>query len=143
MNKKFNRIIIAVDGSDTSKKAAKKGIYIAKNLNLEVLAIYVLDESVFQNVIPSNRAFEHWKSMLAEEGHKILNKIGEIGEENNVKINTLMLSGQPDDEIIKNIKKDDLVVMGDKGKNPLDRIFLGSNTEKVMHHTNSSILIVK
>ncbi len=139
----FKRVIIAVDGSKKSIKAAKKGIYIAKNLDLDVLAIYVLDKSVFETVIPSNKSFEHWRSMLADEGHKVLNKIDEMGKERNIKVNTEMLSGRPVEELLKHIKKNDLVVMGDKGRNPLDRLFLGSITEKITHHSNSSILIVK
>lgn len=143
MKKEYNRIILAIDGSKRSMKAAEKGIFIAKNLDLDVLAIYVLDKNIFEQVIPSNRAFEHWRSMLADEGHKSLNKIAEMGEEKDVKINTLLLEGKPDVELLKNIKEEDLVVMGSKGKSAMDRILLGSITEKVMHHSNSSIMIVK
>lgn len=141
--KNFDRIILAVDGSDKSKKAAEKAVFFAKNLDLDVLALYVLDKSIYDNVIPSNKSFEHWKSMLADEGHEVLNKIKGIGEKHKVKIDTLMLSGQPEIEILKNITKNDLLIMGNKGRNALDRILLGSTTEKVMHHSDSTVMVVK
>ena len=143
MNKDYDKIVLPVDGSEKSYKAAEKAMFLAKNLNLDVLAIYVLDKGIYETVVPANKSFEHWKSILAEEGHEVLNKIVKIGKSNNINIKTLMLRGKPDTELLKNIKENDLVIMGSKGKNSLDRIFLGSTTEKVMHHSDTTVMVVK
>jgi nucleotide-binding universal stress UspA family protein len=42
MSKAFSKIIVPVDGSDFSKKAAKKAISLAKENGIDVLAILVV-----------------------------------------------------------------------------------------------------
>ncbi len=143
MNKDFNKIVLAVDGSEKSNKATDKAFFLAKNLSLDILAIYVLDKAIYETVIPANKSFEHWRSILAQEGHEVLNKIEKRGEINDLKIKTMILTGNPETELLKNIKENDLVIMGNKGKNAIDRIFLGSTTEKIMHHSDSTVMVVK
>lgn len=139
----YNKVVLAVDGSDRSIEAARKGIYVAKNLGSKVLAVYVVEENIFDDVIPPDGAFEQWKSMLVDEGNKTLNKIVDIGKENDVSVVTLLLEGSPEVEIGEQIEKNDLVVIGDRGKNMLDRLLLGSTTEYFLHHSNSNVMVVK
>ena len=73
----------------------------------------------------------------------LLDDIEEMGNKEGVKVRKELKEGIPDDEIIKLAGKKDLIVMGSKGKTALDRIFLGSVSEKVLHHADSSILIIK
>ncbi len=143
MTKLFNRVVVAVDGSEQSIKAAKKGIYIAKNFDLNVLALYVVEENIFDNIIPPDSAFKQWRSMLVDEGNKTLNKIVQLGEEKNVNVLTLLLEGHPEVEIVEKVKKEDLIVVGNRGKTMLDRLFLGSTTENLLHYSDSNVMVVK
>ncbi len=139
----FKRVVVAVDGSEQSIKAAEKAIYIAKNFDLNVLAIYVVEENVFDNIIPPDSTFKQLRSMLVDEGNKTLNKIVQLGKEKNVNILTLLLEGHPEVKIVEKVKKDDLIVVGNRGKTMIDRLFLGSTTENLLHYSGATVMVVK
>jgi len=141
--KDFKRIIAPVDGSKASDRAINRAINLGKELGLPVVAIYVIDMNAFSGVLTPNRASTMWENILRDEGTKILEKIKKKGLEKNVNIQPVILEGTPDDEIIKEANKDDLVVMGSKGKSSIDRIFIGSISEKVLHHSDATVMIVR
>ena len=60
-----------------------------------------------------------------------------------VKVRVKIVRGIPYEEIIKEAKKNDLIVMGSKGKSALDRILIGSVSEKVLRHTPSHVMIIR
>ena len=66
-----------------------------------------------------------------------------MASKSGLKITKKVIEGSPDEEIIKISKKHDLIVMGAKGISAIDRIFLGSVSEKVLHSATSSVLIVR
>lgn len=56
----------------------------------------------------------------------------------------LVAEGDPANEILKNIDREgsDLVILGARGLGALQRIFLGSTSQKVLNHAPCSVLIV-
>ena len=58
-------------------------------------------------------------------------------------MNTKLVEGMPGDHIIKEAKKDDLIIMGCKGRTALSRILVGSVCEKVMHHSKSPVMMIR
>lgn len=139
----FNRIIAPVDGSEQSIKSVKKAISLGKELNLDVLAIYVVDVGPYTSILPPEQTYEIWKNAIEEEAQKTLNKVEKIADENNAKVKTMMLKGTPDEEIVKEAKKKDLIIMGNKGKSAVDRVLIGSVSEKVLHHSDATVMIVR
>jgi nucleotide-binding universal stress UspA family protein len=80
---------------------------------------------------------------MKKHGKSFLNEIKKLGKKEGVKIITKIVEGFPDQEIIKLAKKNDLIIMGSKGTSALDRIFLGRVSEKVIHHSPSTVMIVR
>ncbi|MFW6121234.1 MAG: universal stress protein, partial [Petrotogales bacterium] len=60
-----------------------------------------------------------------------------------VKVKKKLVEGIPDNEIIKLANKNDLIIMGSKGHSALDRILVGSVSEKVLHHSDATVMIVR
>lgn len=143
MKTKFQRIIAPVDGSEASIFAAKEALLMAKETDMPILAIYVLEEPPVTMSIPPSNEFPQWRETLKKEAMDVLNKIEGKGDEMGVKVEKIMTVGIPDDEIINVAKETDLIVMGNKGKTALERLFLGSVTEKVLHHSNASVMVVR
>lgn len=143
MAQKFRRIIAPVDGSNTSREAAETAIQLAKNSKLDVIALYVLDMGVYTGTLPADQGYTFWKDKLTQEGNKTLNDLEAYGKEHGVKVYTEIREGIPDDEITKEAGETDLIVMGSKGKSALDRIFIGSVSEKVLHHASSPVMIIR
>lgn len=144
MAQEFKRIIAPVDGSNEAKKAAKKAIFLAKQMKVEVVALYVVDKTFLARFpAPDDLMSFNWDKFLQKEAFDVLDDIEEMGNKEGVKVRKEFKEGIPDDEIIKLAEKKDLIVMGGKGKTALNRIFLGSVSEKVLHHAASSVLIIK
>jgi len=144
MSKEFNRIIVPTDDSDEAKKAVKKALYMAKHLGAEVVAMYVIDTSFLARFpSPDDIMSFNWDKILQKEALDALDKVEKMGKKMGVKVIKKMVEGIPDEEIIKEAKKNDLIVMGSKGKTALDRILLGSVSEKVVHHAPCPVMIVR
>lgn len=137
--KLFERIIVPIDGSEKSREAAKKAFSLAQCTNLEVILIHVV---VVVHI--SLRVYiPEISKMLRKKGEEIINEFEEMGSEMNIHIKTKLLEGIPEDEIIKEANENDLIVMGSKGHSTLDRILIGSVSEKVLHHSDATVMIVR
>jgi len=140
----FKRIIVAVDGSSYATKAVKKAISLAKLNEVEVVALYVIDTPRLTQTIPyENEVSTPWEAILTKQGKEVLNEVERMGNESGVTVIKKLIEGLPEEVIIKEGKKDDLIVMGCKGLTGLDRILLGSVCEKVSHHASAPVLIVR
>lgn len=145
MKRYYKRILVPIDGSKLSKKAVEKACFLAKSTDIELLALYVVDTPD----LPSE--FEHQDEITYQQIYELLKKEGAIyfkdvenkAKEFDVTFKTKILDGHPADEIIKESKKNDLIIMGHKGKTALDHLLMGSTTEKVARHTDSDIMIVR
>jgi nucleotide-binding universal stress UspA family protein len=141
--KEFNKIVLAVDGSDISKKAAKKAFSLAKVTGIDVTAIHVVHVPAYAVPTPQTAYMSDIANTMKENGKKILDETAKIGTDIGVKVEKELVEGIPDDEIIKMAKKDDLIIMGCKGHSVFGRILIGSVSEKVLHHSDATVMIVR
>lgn len=151
MEKEFKRIITPVDGSESSKRSAKKAIYLAKKMSADLIALYVVHVPISAYVGPpyspviytDDTEIKEIRKKMKKEGALVLGEIEEMASKVGLTITKKVLEGSPDEEIIRISKKDDLIVMGAKGISAIDRIFLGSVSEKVLHNASSSVMVVR
>jgi len=140
--KDFKRIILPVDGSSYSGKATKKAIDLAKKTGIDIVALYVVENPTL--VYPEVAG---WYPELIESTKKygltVLDEIEKMGSKSGIHIVTKLLEGHPDQEIIKEARKNDLIVMGCKGRSGLSNILIGSVCERVFHHSSSPVMIVR
>jgi nucleotide-binding universal stress UspA family protein len=138
----FNRIIAAVDGSTNSKRAARKAISLAQKNGVSVTALYVVNPP--ETVYPEfTEMYPDAVDLMKKEGHSILDEIKKLGDSSGVPVKTKLLVGYPDQEIIKEAGKQDLIIMGCKGKSGLERILMGNVCEKVLHHSQSPVMVIR
>jgi len=141
----YQKVLLAVDGSDTSVEAAQN----AKKL-LEKKAV---QEITILNVVPSlanqNRDFnpEIVKKMdeeVIKNGEKVIKKIKElfVDKEN---VNSKVLLGRPSETICKYATENgfDLIIIGSRGLNPLSGLLLGSVSRMVVAYSPCPVLVVK
>lgn len=139
----FNKILVAVDGSEFALHAAMVAGNLARSEKaklLRVLTIYdaiphYLQESA-QNALIEAHLIE--SNLIIKNA---LEKVGEIQGE----VDTDILSGSPSDSIIEVAKDEgfDLIVMGARGKGRLMGLLLGSHIQKVATHAPCPVLIVR
>ena len=144
MPKEFGRILVPVDGSEAAKKAAKKALALAKSLDTKVVVMHVINIDLYvyhtKIVYPSEIPPQE---LIQREAQSYLNEIVNLGEQMGITVSKKLVEGHPAEEIIQEAKKDDLIVIGSKGRTGLDRLLLGSVAENVARHASSPVMIVK
>ena len=140
----MDKIIVPIDFSEYSEYALETAAILAKRNNAEILALHML-EIERGRVTDSNN--EHNEKMvfflkLAEQ------KFDEFLAKD-------FLDGVNITPIVKHFKvfsevaevaadhNADMIVMGSHGASGLSEIFVGSNTEKVVRHSEIPVLVVK
>ncbi len=138
----FQRIILPVDGSDGSTRAVAKALHLAKETGVDVTALHVME---FPYLASTELSYTYPDIMqtIKKEGNAMLDKVKKQGSKMGIHVNTKLVEGIPDDQIIKEANKDDLIVMGCKGKTALSRILVGSVCEKVLHHSKSPVMVIR
>lgn len=144
----MKKILVPVDGSAASRKAAETAIETAKEKNAELTFIYV----VYIPDLMSDAQFGlrvrddilTLKASAEETGEKFLDKfVGEL-DTGYLAVKKMVVSGQPDEEIVKLAREDafDLIIMGRRGFSRIKRFFVGSVTQRVISDSPCPVLVV-
>ncbi|MDZ4383640.1 MAG: universal stress protein [Thermodesulfovibrionia bacterium] len=143
----FRKILVATDGSKYSNAAASEAVAIAKRCGSSLIAASVVPyESISPlGIVHSEMQWE----LVTEESRKAaennIKNVKEIAEKEDVKIEELILEGRPYEAIINAAKEKrvDLIVVGSHGRTGLDRLLMGSVTERIIGHADCAVLVVK
>lgn len=142
MEMKYKRILIAIDNSSYSMKAAKVGFLLAHSLKATVGLLYVVDRT--KEVINADLGITPAQSqtVLLSEAEKTIEQY--IRSYDGVdQIERFTPEGFPEKEII-NISKEweaDIIVMGTHGRSGIGRMLTGSVAEYVIRHATMPVLI--
>ncbi len=138
----YMKILLAVDGSEHSLRAAKQALNIAgANPDAKITIVYVADHANAKNdVLHSGSSAE-----LDLQRRKKLQPVEEAIASQNVKYRVEILHGTPGPAIVEyaNEEKFDILVIGSRGLNSLQEMVLGSVSHKVVKRANCPVLIVK
>ena len=121
-------ILVATDGSKYSEAAASEAIGIAKRCGGSLTVISVASSDA---------------EILSAEDY--VKEVSELAEKEGIKTEGLTVKGKPYEAIIETSKqrRADLIVMGSHGRTGLERLLMGSVTERVIGHSESAVLVVK
>ena len=138
----FNKILLAVDGSDHSSKAAKLAGNLARLSGGNVQVITTYEE------VPSYLGEPNLSQAIADRTRKAekileeaMQEIGDISGNCEAEI----LSGDPAETILRVIEINDidLVIMGTQGRGRIKRLLLGSQSHKVVSAAPCPVLLVR
>jgi nucleotide-binding universal stress UspA family protein len=138
----FNKMLIATDGSEGAEAAVKKGLEIAKFMNIDVIAMSVIDDSSLANVSIASRT-AIIQTHIEKPANDAVKQVQILGEKVGVHVDTLVREGSPANEIIKESAKHDLIVMGTLGISGFSHFLLGSVAEKVVRFASCPVLVIK
>ncbi|SEK27407.1 Nucleotide-binding universal stress protein, UspA family [Carnobacterium iners] len=141
----YARILIAVDGSGSAKKAFEKAILIAKRNNSELIIVHVIDSSSYNMGIESAtfNAIEVDATEMEELLKKYSNKAREAGVKS---VKTELTKGSPKQLLSVNIPSEfqtDLIVVGSTGLNMIERWMIGSVSEYIIREAHCDVLVVR
>jgi nucleotide-binding universal stress UspA family protein len=138
----FKKILIPTDGSENTKAAIAKGLELAKTMDAEVTALYVVDQTSFIN-FPMDSTIVSVYSMLEKEGKEAVDFVKREGEKMGVKVTIKLQEGSPSRKIVDESKFHDLVVMGTLGRSGISKLLLGSVAERVVRFAECPVLVVR
>ncbi len=146
----YKRILVATDGSSLSKKAVASAIGLASTCGAELLALKVVPrypQSYFEGSIPLSaeeigRIEKQWSDAAIDN----LAAVQKLATAKGVHCKAVTVKSDiVSDAIIAVAKKHkaDLVVMASHGRRGVKRLLLGSETQQVLTHCHTPVLVLR
>jgi nucleotide-binding universal stress UspA family protein len=139
----FERILLAVDGSEHGYKAARTAADLARAMNSERLRIVVVFEKI--PVYLGEPNLQKAIDTRLVEAQAILQKAVEVVGDVPAEVHTELIEGDAAESIIEvaRTRNSDVIVMGSRGLGRLAGLVLGSTSQKVVGHALCPVLIVR
>ncbi|APW37891.1 universal stress protein UspA [Rhodoferax koreense] len=143
----FKHILVPVDGSDTGLAAVGKAIELAKVFDSWITLVHVIDQYPFVG-IGTDYAFGQTEYITAATSNA--NNALQAGEDRinaaGLRCTRQVIEGHVmEDGILQAAKTAgaDLIVMGSHGRHGIEKLLLGSVTQRVLSHTTLPVLVVR
>jgi nucleotide-binding universal stress UspA family protein len=151
----IKRILVPVDGSDLSLKAARYAIHLAKMENAELMALNVIEDIKQGGAIGLQAKYgnvslvDAFRRARKESAQEWLNQIGQEAEIEGVKLKAEIIDDEDKSSVSGVIieyaenKKADLIIIGSKGRSRLERLLVGGVTNSLVNSSRTSLLIIR
>ena len=141
----MKRILVPTDFSTYAENALKAAAQIAKKNNSELYLLHMLElpNQMSDTITEGNSIPE--VMFFIEKAREMLESIKERPYLNGIVVNEVVLFENTFKGIIEFSKKNDidLIIMGSRGLSGFEEILIGSNTEKVVRHSEIPVLVIK
>ncbi len=138
---KYRKILVAYDGSPSAKNALTLAGKLAREDKswIKVLAVAPNYEGDLDLIGVSNI-----KEAIAGPGERLLAEARQIADSEDLHILTNLQQGEPYEQIVQVADEEncDLIIMGRRGINNLERELMGSVTARVIGHTSRDVLVI-
>lgn len=146
----YKRILVATDGSTLSKKATQSAIELAALSQAELVVVKVVpryptmyfDGGASISAEDVERIEREW----TEAAQAVTDKVVASAQASGVKARGMTVrSDIVADALISTAKKvkSDLIVMASHGRRGLKRVLLGSETQHVLTHSSTPVLVLR
>lgn len=143
----YGKILVPVDGSETSIVGLEEAIQIAKLVGGKIRILHVVNELIIDYAFGSGLYANTVIEAMRSDGQKILNQAEALARQKGLEPEAVMIEsiGGPAAQFIVEQAKEwpaDLVVMGTHGRRGLRRLALGSDAETVLRSVTAPVLLV-
>lgn len=144
------KILVAIDGSPLSDKAATEAVRMAagkpsqfKSMVYGLLVLPNAPKTTFTDFVPAKPITEQERWSDLKE--RIFFVVEKLAAEEEVPLETAVVYGNPADELIRFAREReiDVIVIGSTGKGFLKRKLLGSVSHKVVKDAKCSVYVVR
>jgi nucleotide-binding universal stress UspA family protein len=156
-NKELSRILLPMDGSDSSMKAAGYAIAMARkkgdNNNAKLITLYVIHSeikhvySTYYGGSVNQISIEGIIEDTKRQAQAWFDKVQEEADENNVKLRREIIvnSGSIVGAVVDYAEHEgvDLIVIGSRGLSGFKKLLLGSTASGVITYAHCPVLVIK
>jgi len=139
------RILIATDGSELSRRAAAVAIGLAQRLQAVLVGVAALPVYPYHGVGEAAPAEKSFQAQAAADANRHLDEIEREAAAAGVGFGRVLREGHPDDIILQaaEAQQCDLIVMASHGRRGVTSLLLGSETQKVLARSSRPVLVVR
>ena len=151
----FKRILVAVDGSESSFRAARVAVRIAKRNEADLLVVSVIQTPAHPFMPTQTLTAPGWNfdglegyyKYATRDAQEWIDKVASIAATVGVKVRKSVLKDAT--SVVRSLtdyassQAVDLIVVGRKGTGGFKRLLLGSVSNGVVNHAASSVLVVR
>jgi nucleotide-binding universal stress UspA family protein len=139
----FEKILVAIDGSEHGYRAAKVALELGKISGGKVTAIYVADTNRTSH-LPDDMLLFSIRELLLKEGNEALKQVETLAKNMGVAYEGVVSEGNPGSEIISYGQSAGMgiIILGAVGRTGLDKFLLGSVAEKVVRSSKIPVLTI-
>jgi nucleotide-binding universal stress UspA family protein len=145
----ISKILVAMDGSESSVRAYEYASFLAKKCDAALLIVNIND--TFERISPNIKEFREIAKQIEEEGGtavtvRVLEDYQSRAKDSGIKdVKTIRHEGNAAAGIllIADEEKVDTIVMGSTGLNTVKEFQLGGVSHKVIHHAKCSATLVR
>ena len=150
----MKKVLIALDYDPTAQKVAETGYSLAKSIGAEIILLHVITDPVYYSSTEyspimgftgyketGQLQFDSVDGLKNASQHFLEKSKNHLGDKT---IKTVVKEGDFAGSILKTAKElhADIIVMGSHSRKWLEKIVMGSVTEKVLSHTSIPLFIV-
>lgn len=145
----YKRIMVAVDGSETSQAALLEAVELAKELKAVLGIALVMDELPL--IYEPELGLVEISQSLVKHGTQVLEDAQKFCAENNIATEILLEKISPkgskkvSEKLVETTKSwnADLLVIGTHGRRGFNRMFLGSVAEETVRISTIPVLLIR
>lgn len=140
----YDTLLVPVDGSDHSRRAAEHGLGLAGRFEATVHLLKVIDLQAAAGPVNAGGVGEVFLDRLQTEAETVVEEVRAAVDDHGVDIRTAVIRGQPSETILEYAAEHDagLLAMGTHGRTGLNRYIMGSVTERVVRQADQPVLTV-
>jgi nucleotide-binding universal stress UspA family protein len=143
----FDRIVVALDGSQVSEAALRTGVELARRLDAPLHLVRVADLAVIPwGASEAAAAYAELSQEMAREragAQRYLEETARPLREEGLPVTTEVRSGFAARELAEAVTPSDLLVVASHGRHGLQRLLLGSVAEEAARRSPAPVLIAR
>ena len=140
----YQRILVAVDGSEASEKALIKGIELSKKYHSELFIAHIIDTRSFQTLSSYDAETEKIANAMADQ--TLTEYAIQATKEGLANVTTILGHGIPKKVLAYNLIKEhqiDLVLLGSTNLKIFEKLFLGSISNYLAKHAPCEVVTIE
>ncbi len=148
----IRHILVAIDGSDNSKKASAVALRLAEKVGAELVILNVLPGITYLGALASRapipqNTYDQYFNYADKKANEIVDEQVSLAKGKVVNVKGLVIRTQYTivEEIVSIAEREkvDMIVMGTRGLGGFKKLLMGSVSSGVVSHAHCSVLVVR
>jgi nucleotide-binding universal stress UspA family protein len=144
--KPFEKILTALDFSESSDFAFEYDLTLARQFQAELTIMHVINEPVdLRGFYVPHISFEQLEKEIEEGAEKMMEKFCQTKMGDFTRYTTAVVAGIPYEEILRKAEETgaSLIVLGTHGRTGIDHLIFGSTAERVVRSAACPVLTIR